>query len=399
MATFLNLDIKEPVPWKFLIMHFLMSLIWIVGLSIFIFRIDFYFHDYLQGNLLWIKRVIPFCYLLIVLFFMFRTRWYYNLVLLFYPFLVIFWFVPKLILARGKIYLFSKYISDIYVFFKKFKRNIIHFLVFIATIFLISITESITFRIFSMIIMSYFYYRFVFNYIKQSFSPPRLFGTDIEKAIEKYISSPESGIKIIKTIEDFKIDDKLTEADGNSVRLERLIWFSFIIVNFKDNFSGFKGKKAFLISWIYQLIGFFIITLIYFTFINFELFAVNKLNFTTFGAPKLFDFFYYTIKTITFGNITTITPLSIIAKLIEIMSFFTLGIFLLIIVVSSIYSLRQDKISENVKRAADLCIMQNTIIAEHIKNKYQTDIQTVLQESSNIKNSLNNLKKIIESLF
>ena len=115
--------------------------------------------------------------------------------------------------------------------------------------------------------------------------------------------------------------------------------------------------------------------------------------------PSIFDFFYYTFKTITFSNIDIITPLSVISRILEILSFLTLGIFLLIIVVSIIFTLRQDQLAENVKKATDLCISQNNLIIQYIKDKYQTDLQTIIQESANIGTSLKSIKQVITNLF
>ena len=399
MATFLNIDLNKPIHWKFLVKHILFSIIWLLGLSVFIFRMDLFLYDYLSKDQFWIIKMIPFIFLAIVFSILIFSKWYYNLALVIYPVLFIFWFLPKFILAKGKIYLFSNYISSIFRFFKKFKRSIFNFFLFIIITFILAITDSNTIRVISIIVFTYFYYRFVINYVRKSFNPPRLFGAEVEKSIEEIINSPDKSMFLVKTIEEQKIDDKLTEDVAKMKKLERLILLNFFILTFKDNLNGFNGKKAFVISWIYQLLGFFIVTLIFYSFVNFELYIVNHENFLTIGSPKIFDFFYYTIKTITFNDISNIIPHSVIARIVEIMSFFTLGIFLLIIVTSIIFSLRQDRIGENIKKATDLCILQNQLISEHIKLKYQTDIQTVIDESTNIKTSISNLKNVIQKLF
>jgi hypothetical protein len=399
MTTFLNIDLNKPIHWKFLMKHIIFSIIWLLGFSIFIFRIDYILYDYLEKDQTWIIRMIPFFFIGIVLVTMFLSKWYYNLALIIYPILVTFWFLPKIILAKGKIYLFSNYISTVFNFFKNFKRSIVHFTLFIITIFIMFITDNDITRIIGIVVFSYFYYRFVVNYIKKSFNPPRLFGADVDKFLEDIIVSPDKGMLLVKTIEEQKIDEKLTDDIIKMKRLERLIMINFLIVTFKDNLNGFNGKKAFVISWIYQLIGFLFITLTYYSFVNFELFIIDKLNFTIVGNPSIFDFFYYTIKTITFSDISIIIPYSTIAKITEIMSFLTMGIFLLIIVTSIIFSLRQDRIGENIRKATELCVMQNKLIAEHIRDRYQTDIKTVLEESINIKSSISNLKKVIDRLF
>ena len=235
--------------------------------------------------------------------------------------------------------------------------------------------------------------------MEKSFSPPKLFGADIEKSIDEILSSSDKGMFLVNVVEEQKQDEKLSDNDAKQKRLERLILLNFFIVNFRENLTSFNGKKAFVISWIYQLIGFFIVTLMFYTFVNYELYLIDKQNFLIVGNISIFDFFYYTIKTITFNGINNIIPSSIFARIFEIMSYVTLGVFLLIIVTSVIFSLRQDRLSENIRKATDLCIRQNEIIDQHIRNKYQTDIQSIIAESSNIKSSLENIKKVIDRLF
>jgi len=400
MATFINLDLEKPIHRKFLLKHILFASIWILGLIIFIFRIDFNLTNYLSEQYYWIIKIIPFIFIGLIILLMFLSKWYYNLALLTYPFLIIFWFLPKKILHKGKIYLFSNYISFIFNRFKQFKKTIFHVGLFILTIFVLAISDSNIVRILSMLIISYFYYRYVIGYIKASFRPAQLFGPKIEKFIDNYIHSPEKRFDFVKSLdEDKKKEEVLSDEEKRKKRLERLIIINYLIETFGNNLNGFKGKRAFIISWLYQLIGFLIISLTFFTFLNFELFIIDKSNFSVQGVPDLFDFFYYTLKAIAFNNIELIIPNSIIARVIEIFTFFTLGIFLLIFVTSIIFTIRQDRINENVKKATELCLYQNNAIVEHISLNYQTDIKTVLIEMKNIKNSLEEIKKIIGSLF
>jgi hypothetical protein len=149
----------------------------------------------------------------------------------------------------------------------------------------------------------------------------------------------------------------------------------------------------------YQLLGFVLITVTYFTFLNYELFIIDNESFKTIGVPSLFDFFYYTVKSFIFSNIELILPVSILARIIEILSFLTIGIFVLIIVTSVIFSLKQDKINSNIQKATEVCISQNRYIADHIKLHYQIDLQTVLTEAGTIKTSIENIKRIIEKLL
>jgi hypothetical protein len=86
--TFLNIEIDRPIHWKFLLRHVLFSLLWIIGLAIVIFRIDLYLTKFLSDQMQWIIRIIPFVFIGIVFHVMVLSKWYYNVALIFYPFLV-----------------------------------------------------------------------------------------------------------------------------------------------------------------------------------------------------------------------------------------------------------------------------------------------------------------------
>lgn len=399
MSSFINLDFDKSIYWKYFSKHILYSLIWIIGFYILIFRGDYFLLNVLPEEYRWILITIPVIFLSFLVIIIIKTKWYFTIALLFYPFLIIFWFLPKFILKKGKIYLLSGYVNFIYNRIKHFKSALIHLLLLIVIVLLLVISDSNITKVIGMMFFSYLYYRIVAKYIRQSFQPARLFGSDIDHSLELIIKSPETSFSIIKKIEENTSDTKLPENEITKKRLERLIIINSIIEYFGTNLNKFKGKKAFVISWIYQLIGFIMITLMYFTFINFELFRVSSLNFNTTSEPSVFDFFYYTIKTITFSNIESIIPLSILSKIIEIISFLTLGVFLLIIVTSVIFTLRQDRINSNIEKATEVCITQNKYLTEYIKLKYKTDIETALSEASNIKASIDNIKKLIENIF
>ena len=52
-----------------------------------------------------------------------------------------------------------------------------------------------------------------------------------------------------------------------------------------------------------------------------------------------------------------------------------------------------------MKKATELCVQQNKIINQYIIDKYNSDIQTIINESDNIKSSLENIKNVITQLF
>ena len=392
MTKFINIDLDNPIHPKFLLKHIEFAFIWILGISLVIFRLDLFVINYLPIDYKWVIKTIPVLYILGVIIFMYNTKWYYNLTLFFYPVIILFWFLPKFILHKGKIYLLSNYITFIYNRLSRFKKSFAQIGIFTITLFVLVISDSSIIRICSMLIMIFFYYKYLVYYVKSSFKPAQLFGAKIEELIDTFLETPDNTLKLVESIEDSNKKD-------DEKNLKTLITYSFIIETFGKHLTGFQGKKAFVISWLYQLLLFLIISVTFFTFLNYELFKIDSSNFTILGNPNIFDFIYYTIKTIVFENSMNIIPFSPWSKIIEMFTFFTLGIFLFVFVTSIIFTMKQDRISENISKASDLCLYQNEAIVKHIKLKYNTDVQTVIKETENIRNSLENMKIAMTKLF
>jgi len=399
MTTFLNFDLDKPVQWKFFLRHLLYGAIWTLGIWVIIFRGDYTLFKNLPRDFEWVIKVVPFAFIALTLILMLKTKWYYNLVLVFYPLLILFWFLPKLVLNKGKVYLLSGYLNFLFLRIKKFKSTTLHFLLLSSVLLLLILTDSDIVRIGSMIYLSFFYYKIVVKYIKQSVQPAQLFGANVEKSLDNLIKEPEKSYSYIKNFEENKSDEKLPDEERKLKRVERLIIVNSIFEYLGTNLNSFKGKRAFVIAWIYQLIGFVILTFCYYTFMNFELFIIDKTNYSVTIEPTLFDFFYYTLKSITFSNIESIIPVSILARIIEILSFLTVGIFVLIIVTSVIFSIRQDRINDNIKKATEVCLSQTEFIAKHIKLQYSMDIASVFKEAKSIRESIENIKKVIERIL
>ena len=401
MNTFLNINLEGDIPKKFLWKHFLFSFIWILAITVILVRLDVYAVNSINEEYQWIIGTLPIVVIVIFLITIFSQKWYYSLVAIFYPLLLIFWFIPKTILAKGKIYLFGHYINYIYLKFKHLRSSIIHFSVFFIVVTLLLLTDDPWVRGIAILSMSYFYVRFIIGYIKTSFKPAELFGSTFENLLEEVFMEKElKGAKFISMITEATTEDKtLSEEEKNMKKLRRLVLWNYGINYMGQTLSSFRGTKAYVISWVLQLSFFILISIIFFTFTNYQLFKTEVSLFVVTDTPNLFEFLYYTIKSITFTGIESIKPNSIITKLVEIASFIVIGVFILIIAASVMFSLRKAKIKENVRLATDICNTQNQLIIRYIETDFDTNISSALEQFSDIKKSLENLKSIINKFF
>src|SRR5690606_34572227 len=154
---------------------------------------------------------------------------------------------------------------------------------------------------------------------------------------------------VIKSIVIQQTDEKLELTEKKQVQLKRLLMANFAIEQLKKRLAGYRGRAAYLVSWLFGAFTFLVLSIIYFWFLNYQLYLIDNLNFNYTGTVPIFDYLYYTLKTITFGDIELVKPVSVLARIIETTSFFTIGIFLLVILISVFLSVKQDKVNENLK--------------------------------------------------
>jgi hypothetical protein len=400
MATFLNLSLDKNVSTNFLAKHLLFSTFWILGISLFVFRIDLFLVVNYPSSLHWLKVSLPTLYITLVIVTFFFLKWYYILAFFVYPFLLLFWFVPKTILINGKIYLFGNYITFLFSKLAHFKRTVFYGLFIIFTLILFVTISSDWARWLAIATFSYFYLRYVYGLLRKSFQEPSLFGESLEDKIRVIITknSTEESL-IIKSFINQKDDEKLKLPDRREKQIRRSVIANHAIELLTYKLNGFKGRKAFLIAWVYSSFKFLFYSILFFWFLNLQLFRIDNANFSYNGKMPAFDFLYYTLKTITFGDIETVKPVTVSARCSEISSFFIIGIFFLVIFVSVLLSLKQDKMNENVKLTTELFRNENSTLERYFKEEFGMEIKSAMGELSNIDKSLKNLRDIIDKLF
>lgn len=400
MTTFLNVNLDGKTPNKFIWKHFLFSTLWLLGIFIILFRIDIILFDKFNVSINWLEGTLPIILIIIIGVAMITQKWYYNLALIFYPALAIGWFIPKTVLSKGKMYLFLRYVNYIFNLFTKFKLTVLHFGLLSFAIFIPIMVDGIWAKYFSIIAFTYFYIAFIIRYIKNSFRPAQLFGTNVEIFIDeltKKSKNNESWLITVFVLRHEKPENLTPEKITKG--LTRLIMINYALDTVVQRLNSFRGKRAYAIALLYELFIFLFSSVLFFWVSNFLLFKINSANFQISGLPNIFDFLYYSIKNIAFSDIDAIKPDSWIAKTLEVGSFFVIGIFVLIIIMSIFFSLKNDKINENVKLTTDLCYEQNRVIKEFAINTYGKDIQTAMAEIANIGDSLKKLKDVIDKIF
>jgi hypothetical protein len=400
MSTFLNINLDSKINSNFFFKHLLFSIFWIAGILIFIFRIDIAIMENYSESLTWLKISIPTIYFFLLIFYFFFIKWYYIVAFFLYPFLTIFWFIPKTVLSVGKIYMFGNYFNAIFSSLTNFKLFVFNIFFFTFSFIIFFTIGDIWTRWLAIVCLSYFFLVYIYKFLKKSFQQPTLFGEKIEESIRNFIStnSIENSL-VIKSFIIQKEDEKLEELDRTEKQIRRTLLATYAIDLIKERLNSYRGRQAYLVSWFFGAIVFFIYSVIFFWFLNLQLYRINNLNFSYQGNFPSFDFLYYTLKTITFGDIELIKPISTIARISEITSFFTIGVFIMVIVISIFLSMKQDKVNENVKLTTEFFDCENLTLKTFLEVEFGKELKTAFGEIKNIDSSLKKLKDFIDKVF
>jgi hypothetical protein len=397
MNTFLNVNLDGRTPARLMIKHLLFSLTWTLFI-LQILRVDIILFDGYESNLYWLEVALPVLFFALVVLVAATQKWYFNLALLLYPLLAIFWFAPKMVLSTGKIYLFARYIDFIYRFFRNFRSSLIKICLISMTVIFFFVIDSPVVIYFTLMVAGFFYVSFVYDYFRSSFKPPELFGNHMVTYLE---SLKNAGSKtehfVFRTL--IAEDDKVSKAELRERHLTRLVTMNYLFEQVSKKLNSFSGRRAFAISQVFEIVVFLAFTILFFWFINFQLFSIDPSNFSVVGMPTSFEFLYYTLKTITFGEIEFIKPESFLSRCVEIASFLMLGILFLGFVLSIVASLRNERMKDNIKLTTEVCITQNEVIKEFISKKYETDVKSAFEELKSIRESISRLANIVDKIF
>lgn len=381
---------------KMLINHLKVISVWLI-LSILFFRFDELLITMVYSKYEWI-RYITISSILIIAFLIIKSeKWYFFILLLIYPLILIFWTFPKNIFLKGKIYLLFEYINYIFGKIINWKKTLIEIALFILS-FTIIIYDNTDFKYYLiLLLLTYKYWPFLFRNIFKNFKKSKEIDNTTIETLEKYKANKSFEKSLAKSYIVQKEDDSL----DISLRQEkkRTILTLYAITTFEEKIRDFKTTQAFTYLWIFKVIFIFLLSICYFWILNYTIFLIQPEAFIYNGEHPAFDFLYYTFKTITFGDINLVTPNSVISRSIEILSFLIFGIVILIYLFTFIISFKQESLKQKLYYSTEFCKVEKEIVENYLVQELKSDFVTGVQELTNIQDSMRKIKKIIDSIF
>lgn len=148
--------------------------------------------------------------------------------------------------------------------------------------------------------------------------------------------------------------------------------------------SDYKKSRYGVIFNIFSVILLFLITVVFFAFINYGVFKVWPEYYATNANDKLFDFLYYSFNTIHFNNIADITPTVHLSKFIfmfeQFFALLLIGIFFTLFL-----SVKNDKESKEIDDVVEQIKAQGDTIGTFVESEYKLSIEDAISELGRLK--------------
>ncbi|MFH1051373.1 MAG: hypothetical protein V1779_10655 [bacterium] len=226
----------------------------------------------------------------------------------------------------------------------------------------------------------------IYHYIerfKLAFSPMKIFRLNFEK--EKLEKSFNEG-KIIDTFLNSANNQNTPEESkrlndlGILILLETL--FAFVISKLKI----LVDRKLYLGFFTIKIISTLLITSIILSLLNLILSFIDNNAFILTSNANYFDYYYYSFHSMFFNSIEYIKPLSVFAKILNILAPI-LGIIITLILFTLFLSAKDDVYKDNINKVIKYGENQLIIIETRISENYKIDILDALDELKQMKSA------------
>lgn len=359
---------------KILLNYVLPVLFWIYAfVKLFIFDIDNFLLDAIDSRLLFLVRFKFLIIIAIISILLIKVK-SMTLIkevsyLIFFPFLVFFWFIPKILYKTGNLNLVIGFIDGFSSMFVSFKYNFITF-----SLFTISIVSIFTFQhkvvlyvsalIITILIFAayirrmYFVFRptSLFTFAKKAF-------TSINKhTATTYVLQDELKSIAVPSMNEVQLK-KWIETLQNSVLYNRAFLFA------ARKLRSYQQSGLNLIAYMVMIFTLIALTVISFSVINYALYIADSSSFTATNAPSFFTFFYYSFNNFVFNSISEIIPSSKTTQVALMVEQFFVA-FLLANIASLIFSFRSQKSTEELEEIIKDMEKESEKIESIIKTDY-----------------------------
>jgi hypothetical protein len=307
------------------------------------------------------------------------------LFILFYPFILIFWRVPKLFI--GNWFAILGAIGIGFTFVRSLKRNFVVFTLIALSCVLILVSNEFLFLVLSIVNLSttlllHFSKRFYYSFVpsKALFLP--------KQAAIQMLEKSKSNLRLPDEIRTTAIEHLTDEQRTRwSNTLQTMLLVNRLSHYVASKLRELQERRLVILYFIFGLLFSFFLTIIVFALDNYALHKIDPTSFSDNSSKGLLFFLYYSFNTILNSSITDFFPMSAVARLFHSVEVF-LGLFLMVILFFVYINVKSDKTKTEVDDLVSTLDKQGKDLEVLINREFSMDIDQAIDVVEKLPGSL-----------
>lgn len=296
--------------------------------------------------------------------------------ILFYPFILLFWKIPYIIYKTKSWTIAIAIINTIISFFSGFKYNFIIFSITAISFCLLFNFNNPLLLYFLITVLAVTIIIIYIHRFLTIFMPSSMY--IIHSKFVKFIMKHG---KLMTNLDD-EIKN-IAFAEMNKVQLQK--WTNnlqtIVILNkgcyfLSSRLQDYQKSNLNIIFYLLNLFALLILTIFFFSGMNFALYKIDHLSYTTNNSQSFFDFIYYSFNTIFLNSIPEIVSTSNVAHFLQmleiIFSFLLITIFTILV-----FNIKSKKHTDEL----DSIIQELTIQGDEIESRIQSEFKLSISDA------------------
>lgn len=368
------------------------GLFWIfLFIKIFIYDIDLFIVGQINPNWLFLFSYKFFILIGVIclIWVIISTNHFTKLisVIIFFPFIFIFWRIPKLFWkSKSWIGVFASF-GILFSFFNSAKIYFTTFVLVSLSTLLIFVTENTILLIVAMsILFAYLFYHYA-KKLKYAFKPSHIFTVQSE-AINKMWDNVKNKFKVAEEIRDTELENMTpSQQEGFCNNLQFVIIINRILYFITSKLKRFQRSNLNVIYYFASVFYTIIITVLVFALHNMALFKIDQSSFNTNPKGNFLFFVYYSFNTLFTNSINDFYPVSDYARFLS--SFETLFAFILLAIIFFLLTtIVRDKHNEEITSAITSIKKKGEELEIVISEDYKMDLTEAIEFVESIQGKL-----------
>ena len=345
-----------------------------VILKVFISDVDIYILEkFFPANawLLQLKSIILLLILAIsLIFFEKKLVLFFITYILFFPFILFFWKIPKIIYRRQSWVAVFGFANLINSFFGSLRYNLIITSAFVTSATIVFISSNRFLLWIALLVMTFTLYVYFVDRFVSTIKPKNIFYlyNKVVLLLKNYIMT-----KLVPDPEIINVPySSLTEEQTNTLKtnLQSAVIASRLCLLLAKKLRNYQASKVGFYSGAFAIIFIVLLTVVVFAVINFALFKIDQSHFMISEFVNFFTFVYYSFNAVVFQRITELTPITISSQIFWMMEA-ACALYFALIFVTVMFSARNQSQTEELDETVKIISGYGKNLEVFVLDKYK----------------------------